>query len=82
MSERDKILAVFNFCFILLFTFVILAQCHLDRQMQKLEAKQNEINLSNYERNERMDKELRLLTQDVKIHNNILLFEDYQEEEE
>ena len=82
MSERDKILAVFNFCFILLFTFVILAQCHLDRQMQKLEAKQNEINLSNYERNERMDKELRLLTQNVKIHNNLLLFEDYQEEEE
>lgn len=82
MSERDRILVLFNFCFILLFTFLILAQCHSDRQLQSLEAKQNEINLANYERNERMDRELRLLSQDVRIHNNILLSQEYILEDE
>lgn len=82
MTERDKILVLFNFCFILLFTFLILAQCHSDRQLQNLEARQSEINRANYERNERMDKELRLLSQDVRIHNNILLTDEYLEVEE
>lgn len=82
MSDKDKILILFNFCFILLFSFLLLAQCHNERQLRTLEEKQNEINQTNYERNERMDKELRLLTQDVRIHNNILLFDDYKEEQE
>jgi len=82
MTERDKILVLFNFCFILLFSFLILAQCHIDRQVQRLEAKQNEINTANFERNERMDKELRLLSQDVRIHNNILLTNEYTEAQE
>lgn len=82
MRERDKILVLFNFCFILLFSFLILAQCHIDRQVQRLEAKQNEINTANFERNERMDKELRLLSQDVRIHNNILLTNEYTEAQE
>ena len=82
MTERDKILVLFNLCFILLFTFLILAQCHTDHQVQQLDARQSEINRANYERNERMDKELRLLSQDVRIHNNILLTNDYLEVEE
>ena len=82
MSERDKILVLFNLCFILLFSFLLLAQCHTDRQMQQLDAKQSEINRANYERNERMDRELRLLTQDVKIHNSILISQEFLQEEE
>ena len=82
MSTRDRLIVLFNICFILLFSFLILAQCHIDRQMRKLEAVQSEINRANYERNERMDQELRLLSQDVRIHNNILLFDDYEEESE
>lgn len=80
MSDKDKILILFNLCFILLFSFLILAQCHSDRQLRTLEAKQNEINQANYERNERLDKELRLLSQDVRIHNSILLTQEYTEE--
>ena len=82
MSERDKITILFNACFILLFSFLMLAQCHNERQIKRLEEKQNEINYATLQRNERMDKELRLLTQDVRIHNNILLTQDYLEEEE
>ena len=79
MSERDRLIVLFNFCFILLFSFLLMAQCHSEKQLRTLEAKQNEINRANYERNERMDKELRLLTQDVRICENILLTDDYTE---
>ena len=82
MSERDKILVLFNICFVLLFSFLILSQCHTERQIKQLDNKQAEINRVNYERNERMEKELRLLNQDVRIHNNILLMQDYTEAEE
>ena len=81
MSERDKILIIFNFCFILLFSFLILAQCHTEKQIKKLDAKQAEINRTAWEKTERMDKELRLLTQDVQIHENLLLNQDYTQEE-
>ena len=81
MSERDKILIIFNFCFILLFSFLILAQCHTEKQIKKLDAKQAEINQTAWEKTERMDKELRLLSQDVKIHENIILNQDYTQEE-
>ena len=81
MSERDKILIIFNFCFILLFSFLILAQCHTEKQIKKLDAKQAEINRTAWEKTERMDKELRLLTQDVQIHENILLNQDYTQED-
>lgn len=81
MSERDKILIIFNFCFILLFSFLILAQCHTEKQIKKLDAKQAEINRTAWEKTERMDKELRLLTQDVQIHENLLLNQDYTQED-
>lgn len=81
MSERDKILIIFNFCFILLFSFLILAQCHTEKQIKKLDAKQAEINRTAWEKTERMDKELRLLSQDVQIHENIILNQDYTQEE-
>lgn len=81
MSERDRLIVLFNFCFILLFSFLLMAQCHSEKQLQKLETSQAEINRANYERNERMDKELRLLTQDVRICENILLTNDYTEAE-
>ena len=81
MSERDKILIIFNFCFILLFSFLILAQCHTEKQLKKLDAKQAEINRTAWEKTERMDKELRLLSQDVQIHENIILNQDYTQEE-
>lgn len=81
MSERDKILVIFNFCFILLFSFLILAQCHTEKQIKKLDAKQAEINRTAWEKTERMDKELRLLSQDVQIHENLLLNQDYTQEE-
>lgn len=79
MSERDRLIVLFNFCFILLFSFLLMAQCHSEKQLQTLETRQAEINRANYERNERMDKELRLLTQDVRICENILLTNDYTE---
>lgn len=82
MSERDKILVVFNFCFILLFSFLILAQCHTEKQLKKLDAKQAEINRTAWEKSERMDKELRLLTQDVQIHDNLLLNQTFIQEDE
>ena len=82
MSERDKILIIFNFCFILLFSFLILAQCHTEKQIKKLDAKQAEINRTAWEKTERMDKELRLLTQDVQIHENILINQDYTQEDD
>ena len=82
MNERDKILVLLNACFILLFSFLMLAQCHNERRIKQLDEKQAEINRVNYERNERMDKELRLISQDVRIHNNILLMQDYTEAEE
>jgi hypothetical protein len=81
MSERDKILIIFNFCFILLFSFLILAQCHTEKQIKKLDAKQAEINRTAWEKTERMDKELRMLSQDVQIHENLLLNQDYTQEE-
>lgn len=82
MSERDKILIIFNFCFILLFSFLILAQCHTEKQIKKLDAKQAEINRTAWEKTERMDKELRLLTQDVQIHENILINQEYTQEDD
>lgn len=82
MSERDKILVVFNFCFILLFSFLILAQCHTEKQLKKLDAKQAEINRTTWEKTERMDKDLRLLSQDVQIHENLLLNQDYTQEDD
>jgi hypothetical protein len=82
MSERDKIIVVFNFCFILLFSFLILAQCHTERQIKKLETKQAEVNQTAWEKTERMDKELRLLSQDIRIHENLLLNQTYIQEDE
>ena len=82
MSERDKVLVVFNFCFILLFSFLIMAQCHTEKQIKKLDAKQAEINRTAWEKSERMDKELRLLTQDVQIHSNLLLNQTFIQEDE
>ena len=82
MSERDKILIIFNFCFILLFSFLILAQCHTERQVKKLEAKQAEVNHTAWEKTERMAKELRLLSQDVQIHDNLLLNQTFIQEDE
>lgn len=82
MSERDKVLVVFNFCFILLFSFLIMAQCHTEKQIKKLDAKQAEINRTAWEKSERMDKELRLLTQDVQIHDNLLLNQTFIQEDE
>lgn len=81
MSERDKILILMNFCFVMLFILLMLGQCHTEKQVQKLDAKQEEINRSAYEKTERMEKEIRLLSQDVKIHENILLNQDYTQEE-
>ena len=82
MSERDKVLVVFNFCFILLFSFLIMAQCHTEKQIKKLDAKQAEINRTAWEKSERMDKELRLLTQDVQIHGNLLLNQTFIQEDD
>ena len=82
MSERDKIIVVFNFCFILLFSFLILAQCHTERQIKKLEANQAEINQTAWEKTERMAKELRVLSQDVQIHDNLLLNQTFIQEDE
>lgn len=82
MSERDKIIVVFNFCFILLYSFLILAQCHTERQIKKMDAKQAEINQTAWEKTERMDKELRLLSQDLQIHENLLLNQDYTQEDD
>ena len=82
MSERDKVLVVFNFCFILLFSFLIMAQCHTEKQIKKLDAKQAEINRTAWEKSERMDKELRLISQDVQIHENLLLNQDYIQEDD
>ncbi len=82
MSERDKIIVVFNFCFILLFSFLILAQCHTERQIKKLDAKQAEINQTAWEKTERMDRELRLISQDLQIHENLLLNQDYIQEDD
>lgn len=82
MSERDKVLVVFNFCFILLFSFLIMAQCHTEKQIKKLDAKQAEINRTAWEKTERMDRDLRLLSQDVQIHENLLLNQDYTQEDD
>ena len=82
MSERDKIIVVFNFCFILLYSFLILAQCHTERQIKKMDAKQAEINQTAWEKTERMDRELRLLSQDIQIHENLLLNQDYIQEDD
>lgn len=82
MSERDKVLVVFNFCFILLYSFLILAQCHTERQIKKMDAKQAEINQTAWEKTERMDRELRLLSQDVQIHDNLLLNQTFIQEDE
>ena len=82
MSERDKITIAFNFCFVLLFSFLILAQCHTERQVKKLEAKQAEVNQTAWEKTERMAKELRELSQDVQIHDNLLLNQTFIQEDE
>lgn len=82
MSERDKILIIFNFCFILLFSFLILAQCHTEKQIKKLDAKQAEINRTAWEKTERMDKELRLLSQNIQIHDNLLLNQTFIQEDD
>ncbi len=82
MSERDKIIVVFNFCFILLYSFLILAQCHTERQIKKMDAKQAEINQTAWEKTERMDRELRLLSQDVQIHDNLLLNQTFIQEDD
>jgi hypothetical protein len=82
MSERDKIIVVFNFCFILLYSFLILAQCHTERQIKKMDAKQAEINQTAWEKTERMDKELRLLSQDIQIHDNLLLNQTFIQEDD
>lgn len=79
MNKWEKIFIAVNFGIILFFIFLVLAQCNIDRNVRKLEAVQNEINRSNYERNERMDKELRILSQDVRMCENILLNNDYVE---
>ena len=81
MSERDRFVVLFNACFIILFVFLMLAQCSNEKRIKKLDEKQSEINRVNFERNERMDRELRLLTQDVKIYGNILLSQEYTEAE-
>ena len=82
MSERDRLIAIMNACFILLFSILLLAQCGNEKRIKKMDEKQTEINRVTYERNERMDKELRLLSQDVRIHNNILLSNEYLEGDE
>lgn len=82
MSERDKIIVVFNFCFILLYSFLILAQCHTERQIKKMDAKQAEINQTAWEKTERMDRELRLLSQDLQIHDNLLLNQTFIQEDD
>jgi hypothetical protein len=82
MSERDKLIILLNACFILLFSFLIMALCHNEKQIRQLDEKQAEINRAAYEKTERMAKEIRLLSQDVRIHNNILLTQEYILEDE
>lgn len=82
MTEQNKILIFFNICFVLLFSFLLLAQCHTEKQIRKLDAKQEEINRTAWEKTERMDRELRLLSQDIRIHENLLLNQAYTQEEE
>lgn len=82
MTEQNKILIFFNICFVLLFSFLLLAQCHTEKQIRKLDAKQEEINRTAWEKTERMDRELRLLSQDIRIHENLLLNQTYTQEEE
>lgn len=82
MSERDKIVISLNACFILLFSFLFLGQCSNERRIKQMDQRQSEINRAAYEKNERMDQELRLLTQDVKIHNSILLSQEFITEDE
>lgn len=82
MSERDRLIVLLNACFILLFSFLLLGQCRNERQIRQLDEKQSEINRAAYEKNERMAKDIRLLSQDVRIHNNILLTQEYITEDE
>ena len=82
MSERDRLIVLLNACFIMLFSFLILGQCRNERQIRQLDEKQSEINRAAYEKNERMAKEIRLLSQNVRIHNNILLSQEYTTEDE
>lgn len=81
MSERDKLIVLLNTCFILLFSFLLLGQCRNERQIKQLDERQTEINRAAYEKNERLDREIRLLTQDVRIHENILLTQEYTKED-
>ena len=82
MSKRDRLIVLFNACFILLFSFLVLGQCSNERRIKQLDERQSEINRAAYEKNERMDQELRLLTQDVRIHNSILLAQEFIMEDE
>lgn len=82
MSERDRLIVLLNACFIMLFSFLLLGQCRNERQIKKLDEKQSEINRAAYEKNERMARELRILTQDVRIHNNILISKEFIQEDE
>ena len=82
MSERDRLIVLLNACFILLFSFLLLGQCRNERQIKNLDDRQSEINRATYEKSERMAKEIRLLSQDVRIHNNILLTQEYITEDE
>lgn len=82
MSERDRLIVLLNACFIMLFSFLLLGQCRNERQIKKLDEKQAEINRAAYEKNERMARELRILTQDVRIHNNILISKEFIQEDE
>ena len=82
MSERDRLIVLFNACFILLFSFLVLGQCSNERRIKQMDERQSEINRAAYEKNERMAKEIRILTQDVRIHNNILLTQEYITEDQ
>ena len=82
MSKRDRLIVLFNACFILLFSFLVLGQCSNERRIKQMDERQSEINRAAYEKNERMDQELRLLTQDVRIHNSILLAQEFIMEDE
>lgn len=67
--------------FIILFIFELIFLLHINlctvNRLNELIKHQNEINAKSYEADERQDKELHLLRQDVDINQNILTSKDY-----
>lgn len=77
MNDKNIVFVMICILFFLSFSFLFGLEFHNSCKINQLIKRQSEINAKTCEADNRQDKELRLLRQDVEINQNILISKDY-----